>query len=101
MLNDHFESAGDLIDKHGISRRLRALDAIQLAVALHVRLTVPVDYFVCADQDLCTVASYEGQAVINPLSPWLCRIRWNATGTPLVYPARPQVATKQQKRRQY
>jgi uncharacterized protein len=69
MLNDHIEAAGDLIDKHGINRRLRALDAIQLAVALHLRVTTPVDYFVCADQDLCTVANHEGLAVINPLFP--------------------------------
>jgi uncharacterized protein len=65
MLNSHFESAGDLLDSHGISRRLRALDAIQLAVALHPRQTTPVDHFVCADQDLCAVASLEGLAVIN------------------------------------
>jgi predicted nucleic acid-binding protein len=69
MLNAHFDSAGDLIDKHGMSRRLRALDAIQLAVALHLHRTVPVDHFVCADQDLCAVASLEGLAVINPEHP--------------------------------
>jgi uncharacterized protein len=69
MLNSHFESAGQLILKHGISRRLRALDAIQLAVALHLHQTTPVDHFVCADQDLCTIASLEGLAVINPHSP--------------------------------
>ncbi|MFI5455686.1 MAG: type II toxin-antitoxin system VapC family toxin [Isosphaerales bacterium] len=69
MLNAHFEAAGDLIDKHGRSRRLRALDAIQLAVALHLHQSTPVDHFVCADQDLCTVASLEGLAVINPQHP--------------------------------
>jgi predicted nucleic acid-binding protein len=69
MLNAHFDAAGDLIDKHGTSRRLRALDAIQLAVALHLHQTTPVDHFVCADQDLCTVASLEGLAVINPQHP--------------------------------
>jgi predicted nucleic acid-binding protein len=69
MLNAHFASAGDLIDTLGISHRLRALDAIQLAVALHLHRTNPVDHFVCADQDLCTVASLQGLAVLNPLHP--------------------------------
>jgi predicted nucleic acid-binding protein len=69
MLNAHFGTAGDLIDKHGMSRRLRALDAIQLAVALHLHQTTHVDHVVCADQDLCTVASLEGLAVVNPEHP--------------------------------
>jgi hypothetical protein len=60
---------GALIDKHGMSRRLRALDGIQLAVALHLHRTAPVDHFVCADQDLCTVAILEGLAVIDPQQP--------------------------------
>lgn len=66
MLNAHFQMAGHLIDRHGTSHRLRALDAIQLAVALHLNQTVNVDHFVCADQDLCSVALLEGLAVINP-----------------------------------
>jgi predicted nucleic acid-binding protein len=69
MLNAHFDAAGDLIDEHGISRWLRALDAVQLAGALHLHQTTPIDHFVCADQDLCTVASLEGLVVINPQSP--------------------------------
>jgi hypothetical protein len=69
MLNAHFDAAGDLIDKHGMSRRLRALDAIQLAVALHLHQAAPVDYFICADQELCTVADIEGLSVINPQQP--------------------------------
>jgi uncharacterized protein len=66
MLNAHFQMAGQLIDRHGTSRRLRALDAIQLAVALHLNQTVSVSRFVCTDQDLCAVALVEGLAVINP-----------------------------------
>jgi hypothetical protein len=69
MLNAHFDAAGDLITKHGISRRLRALDAIQLAVALNLHQTSELDHFVCADQDLCTIAILEGLAVINPQFP--------------------------------
>lgn len=68
-LNAHFDSAGDLIDKHGMSRRLRALDAIQLSVALHLHRAAPIDSFVCADRELCMVAGIEGLAVINPEQP--------------------------------
>src|SRR5262245_58769034 len=50
MLNAHFEEAGDLIGRHGLSRQLRTLDAIQLVVALHLHRSSPVDHFVSADQ---------------------------------------------------
>jgi predicted nucleic acid-binding protein len=66
MLNAHFTSAGELIGTYGLTRQLRALDAIQLAVALRVHRTTPLDRFVCADQRLCDVAILEGLAVINP-----------------------------------
>ena len=66
MLNTHFTSAGDLISYHGLTRQLRALDAIQLSVALRVHRTTPLDHFVCADQRLCDIAVLEGLAVINP-----------------------------------
>jgi predicted nucleic acid-binding protein len=66
MLNAHFKSAGQLIGSHGLTRQLRALDAIQLAVALRTHREVPIDYFVSSDQRLCNVAALEGLAVINP-----------------------------------
>ena len=66
MLNAHVTTAGDLIGTHGLVRQLRALDAIQLAVALRVHRATPIDHFVCADQRLCNVAALEGLAVINP-----------------------------------
>jgi predicted nucleic acid-binding protein len=66
ILNAHFTTAGDLIGTHGLVRQLRALDAIQLAIALQVHGTTPIDHFVCADQRLCEVAALEGLAVINP-----------------------------------
>jgi predicted nucleic acid-binding protein len=66
MLNAHFTSAGELIGSHGLTRQLRALDAIQLAVALRVHRTTPLDHFVCADQRLCDAAVLEALAVINP-----------------------------------
>jgi predicted nucleic acid-binding protein len=66
MLNEHLTSAGHLIGSHGLTRQLRALDAIQLAVALRIHRVSPLDHFVCADQRLCDVALLEGLTVINP-----------------------------------
>jgi uncharacterized protein len=66
MLTAQVTTAGDLIGTHGLVRQLRALDAIQLAVALQVHRATPIDGFVCADQRLCDVAALEGLAVINP-----------------------------------
>jgi predicted nucleic acid-binding protein len=65
VLNAHFTSAGQLISSHGLTRQLRALDAIQLAVALRIHLLSPIDHFVCADQRLCDVAVLQGLAVIQ------------------------------------
>ena len=66
ILNLHFQMAGDLISKHAMSRQLRTLDAIQLAVALHFHRSFPVDHLVCADQRLCDAAILEGLTVIKP-----------------------------------
>jgi predicted nucleic acid-binding protein len=66
VLNAHYQIAGDLIGKHAMSRQFRALDAIQLAVALHFHRSFPLDHFVCADQRLCDVARLEGLSVIQP-----------------------------------
>lgn len=66
ILNAHYQLAGDLIGKHAMSRQLRTLDAIQLAVALHFHRSYPIDHFVCSDQRLIDVARLEGLAVIQP-----------------------------------
>jgi uncharacterized protein len=66
VLNVHDQMAGELIGKHAMSRTLRTLDAIQLAVALHFHRSFAIDHFVCADQKLCDVATSEGLNVINP-----------------------------------
>src|SRR5262249_4532113 len=66
LLNLHFQMVGDPIGKHAMSRQLRTLDAIQLAVALHFHRSFPVDHFACADQRLCDVAILEGLTVIKP-----------------------------------
>jgi predicted nucleic acid-binding protein len=45
---------------------LRTADAIHLAVALRLRDSPGLDYFMCADADLCEVAEAEQLSVINP-----------------------------------
>jgi hypothetical protein len=66
IVNAHYQLAGALISQHGMTRQLRTLDAIQLAVALHLDQAAPVDQFVCADHNLCDIAAIEGLAVVNP-----------------------------------
>lgn len=60
-----FQEAQRLLVKHAITNSLRSLDAIQLAVALALHTTNPLDGFVCADARLCQVAGSEGLPVIN------------------------------------
>jgi predicted nucleic acid-binding protein len=65
-LNADYQLAGDLIVKHGMSRQLRTLDALQLAIALRVHRATSIDSFVCADRGLCDIATVEGMAVLDP-----------------------------------
>ena len=65
----HSQSAQQLVIKHGTTRDMRTLDAIQLAVALSVSAASPLDGFVCADANLCSIAAMEGLRVINPEMP--------------------------------
>lgn len=58
--------AEDLIQRHGMSARLRAMDAIHLACAISYRKWEPVDRFVSADRDLCEVARLEGFDILDP-----------------------------------
>jgi len=69
ILNAHFEWAADLIARHGKTRQIRTLDALQLAVALSIQQPTAIDQFVCADQGLADIALLEGLAVINPERP--------------------------------
>ena len=62
----HFQSAERLIRRIGLTKNLRTLDALQLAVAISLNEPgQPID-FVCADQSLCTLAIAEGLSVVNP-----------------------------------
>ncbi len=60
-----FAAADLLVERYAFNLRLRALDSLQLAVAL-VRDRQLVDCFVAADSVLCDVAAIEGFAVLNP-----------------------------------
>jgi uncharacterized protein len=64
-----FHEAQQLLLKHGLTRRLRTLDAIQLATAHALHASVPLDAFVAADSNLGSIATAEGLAVLNPEVP--------------------------------
>jgi predicted nucleic acid-binding protein len=64
-----FHDAQQLLVRHGLSRSLRTLDALQLVAALSQHSTKPLDAFVSADANLCIVASLEGLVVVNPEVP--------------------------------
>ena len=62
----HLDTARSLIGKYGYTKRLRTLDALQLAVALDLHHQGLADLFVVADKLLAEVAAMEGLAVENP-----------------------------------
>jgi len=69
VAESEFSMADLLVERYAFDLRLRALDALQLAVALELRNQRLVDYFVAADAILCEVAGLEGFSVINPERP--------------------------------
>ena len=62
----HFAAAALLASKYGFTRRMRTLDALQLAVALDLHAKGLLDIFVFADKLLPEVAVLEGLSVQNP-----------------------------------
>ena len=66
VAESEFAMAELLVERYAFDLRLRALDALQLAVALELRNQKLVDHFVAADAILCEVAGLEGFSVINP-----------------------------------
>ena len=66
VAESEFAMAELLVERYAFDLRLRALDALQLAVALELRNQGLVDHFVAADTALCEVARLEGFSVINP-----------------------------------
>jgi predicted nucleic acid-binding protein len=63
---DHFGAAERLLGRHSFMRRLRTLDALQLAVALDLSEQGFLDHFVAADKALAEVAALEGLSVRDP-----------------------------------
>lgn len=66
LLTRHLKRAEQLLRQHAFSKSLRTLDAIQLAVALDLHQNSGLDYFVCSDTNLCSIAEAEGLAILNP-----------------------------------
>ena len=60
LTDRHFAVAGTLIGRHSFVRRLRTLDALQLAVALDLNGRRLMDQFVVADRALAEIAGREG-----------------------------------------
>ena len=60
VAESEFAMAELLVERYAFDLRLRALDALQLAVALELRNQKLVDHFVAADAILCEVAGLEG-----------------------------------------
>jgi uncharacterized protein len=69
MLVKHFKDADRLIRVHGLSRKIRTLDALQLAVALDLRSRGMLDMLVSCDRQLLAVAAAEGMAVFDAENP--------------------------------
>lgn len=67
MGDSTFALGETLIERHAFQKQLRALDTLQLAVALELRDAGLIDYFVTADTALMEVATSEGLSVVNPL----------------------------------
>jgi hypothetical protein len=69
LLASHYHEADRLLRQHGIVRRLRTLDALQLAVALDLYRKKAIDRVISADKDLLAVAAVEGLGIFNPENP--------------------------------
>ena len=66
LLVVHYQEAERLLHQHGPLRRLRTLDALQLAVAVDLHRKNAIQRVVSSDKDLLTVAAAEGLGVLNP-----------------------------------
>jgi predicted nucleic acid-binding protein len=64
----HYEMAEHLIEAHGMSSGLRALDSLHLAVALNLHRRGLIDSIIAADKALCRVSSLEQLRAIDPVA---------------------------------
>ena len=62
----HYTEAERLLVQHGNTKRLRTLDALQLAVALDIHRRGALDSLVAADDVLCEIATAESLPTENP-----------------------------------
>jgi predicted nucleic acid-binding protein len=62
----HYRSAARLLRLHGVSRGLRTLDALQLAIALDMLEASWISMILSADRRLCEVAEACGCPAIDP-----------------------------------
>ena len=62
-----FALAESLVERRAFEMQLRALDALQLAVALELQEAQLIDHFVTAETVLDEVARIERLTTINPL----------------------------------
>ncbi len=69
LLVGHYQEAERLLRQHGPVRRLRTLDALQLAVAIDLHRKKAIERIVSADRDLLAVARVEGIGVLDPENP--------------------------------
>ncbi len=65
----HYRSAAKLLRVHGVSRGLRTLDALQLAVALDMLAASWISVMLSADKRLCEVAEVCGCPAVDPANP--------------------------------
>ena len=69
LFRRHQRAAEKLIATHAPTKRLRTLDALQLAMALELNAAEHIDKFVLADHYLAEIAGLERLSVINPVAP--------------------------------
>jgi predicted nucleic acid-binding protein len=69
LLVAHYQEAERLLRHHGPVRRLRTLDALQLAVAVNLHRKKAIERVVSSDKDLLAVAAAEGLGVFDPENP--------------------------------
>lgn len=69
LFRRHQRAAEKLIATHAPTKRLRTLDALQLAMALELNAAEHIDKFVVADNHLAEIAALERLSVINPVAP--------------------------------
>ena len=88
LLVKHFKEADRLIGQHGLARRIRTLDALQLAVALDLHRRGLIDNLISCDKQLLSVAIAEGIPVTGRGSapcPTRCWLGWDFWNCAIVW----------------